>query len=339
MRAAVLVGCVAGACAYEASPVVRDDAEWNAFKTVHNRQYSSPEHEEARYWIFKSNADVIRAHNAKQSSFQMGMNDFSDLTLDEFSESHFGVKMPTEMWQGAKKLGTHSVRAGEELPSSVDWTSKGAVTPIKNQGSCGSCWSFSSTGALEGAWEIATGQLVSMSEQQFVDCNKQNSGCSGGWMDYAFKYAEGVGLCTEDSYPYTKKDGTCNLDGCSVAIPKGGVTGFVDVDHTEEAMMSAVAQQPVAIAIEADKLIFQFYMFGVVHGNCGTNLDHGVLNVGYGTSSGTKYWKVKNSWGSWWGEGGYVKVLRGKGGDGECGILLKGSYPRVTTTTAQSLVV
>jgi len=305
------------------------DDEWAAFKTLFNRRYTSSEHERARYWIFKSNVDDMKKHNAKESSYKLGINDFSDLTLSEFAESHFGFKKPEQMWPGAQKLGTHFAREGEVLASSVDWTTQGAVTPVKNQGQCGSCWSFSTTGALEGAWEIATGNLVSVSEQQFVDCSKQNSGCSGGLMDYAFAFAEGTSLCTEGTYAYTAADGTCSPGGCTVAIPKGGVTGFTDVDHTEQAMMSAVTLQPVSVAIEADKSAFQSYTSGVLQGDCGDSLDHGVLNVGFGTDNGVDYWKVKNSWGGSWGESGYIRMLRGKGGSGECGILLSASYPQV----------
>merc|ERR1711948_208827 len=169
----------------------------------------------------------------------------------------------------------------------VDWTTKGAVTPVKNQGQCGSGWSFSTTGALEGAYEIASGNLVSLSEQQFVDCDKVDSGCSGGLM---------------------------------------GVS-----PDSESAMMSAVSQQPVSIAIEADKSVFQLYKSGVLQSSCGSSLDHGVLLVGYGTEDGTDYWKVKNSWGSSWGDAGYVKLLRGKGGSGECGLLKQASYPVVSS--------
>merc|ERR1712125_145267 len=156
-------------------------------------------------------------------------------------------------------LGRHNA-SRMTLPASVDWTSKGAVTPVKNQGQCGSCWSFSTTGALEGAWEIATGNLVSLSEQQFVDCDKVDAGCQGGLMDHAFAYAEKNALCTEGSYEYTATGGTCKASSCTTGIPKGGVTGFKDV---EKALMDALEQQPVSIAIEADKSVFQLYSSGV----------------------------------------------------------------------------
>merc|ERR1712187_281355 len=164
------------------------------------------------------------------------------------------------------------------------------------------CWSFSTTGSLEGAWEIASGKLVSLSEQQFVDCDKQDSGCNGGLMDTAFTYAEKHALCTEGSYPYNAKGGTCKASSCTVGIAKGSVTGYKDVSSdSEQAMMSALTQQPVSIAIEADKSVFQLYHSGVLQGLCGASLDHGVLAVGYGTEDGKDYWLVKNSWGTSWG--------------------------------------
>merc|ERR1712066_119061 len=262
---------------------------------------------------------------------QLGVTPFADLTAEEFGNSHFGISKPSDVWGSLPRVGTHEYK-GEALATSVDWTKKGAVTAVKNQGQCGSCWSFSTTGSLEGAWEIATGQLVSLSEQQFVDCDKKDSGCGGGLMDTAFSYAENNALCTEGSYSYKGRAGSCQASSCTVGIPKGGVTGYKDVAaDDEQALMEAVAKQPVSIAVEADKAAFQLYHSGVLTSKCGSNLDHGVLVVGYGTDSGPDYWKVKTSWGASFGEEGYIRLKRGKGGAGECG-LLSGppSYPVVS---------
>merc|ERR1712139_92218 len=171
------------------------------------------------------------------------------------------------------------------------------------------------------------------SEQQFVDCSKSfgNMGCSGGLMDNAFKYAEKNAICTEQSYPYKAKGGSCQASSCTIGLPKGGVTGFKDVGKEDlKAMEEAVAQQPVSIAIEADKRIFQMYHSGVLTETCGTKLDHGVLAVGYGTLKGTDYWKVKNSWGPTWGLEGYILLEKGKNSAGECGIKMQPSYPVVS---------
>merc|ERR1712193_334592 len=191
----------------------------------------------------------------------------------------------------------------------------------------------STTGSLEGAWEIATGNLVSLSEQQFVDCSKSfgNMGCNGGLMDNAFQYAEQNAICPEQSYPYKAKGGTCQASSCTTGIPKGGVTGFKDVGKEDlQALEEAVAQQPVSIAIEADQRVFQMYHSGVLTSTCGTKLDHGVLAVGYGTLDGPDYWKVKNSWGPTWGLEGYILLEKGKNSAGECGIKMQPSYPVVS---------
>merc|ERR1711985_19367 len=269
--------------------------------------------------------------NAKGNKYTLAVTEFADMTADDFGATYMGLAKPEKMWGELPYLGSHKY-SGVAPPSSVDWSDKGAVTPIKNQGQCGSCWSFSTTGSIEGAWEIATGKLVSLSEQQFVDCSKAfgNMGCNGGLMDNAFKYAEQNAICTEASYPYKAKGGSCEAASCTTGIPKGGVTGFKDVKSEDlQGLEEAVVQQPVSIAIEADRRIFQMYHSGVLTGTCGTKLDHGVLAVGYGTLSGTDYWKVKNSWGASWGSKGYVLLEKGKNSAGECGIKMQPSYPVV----------
>merc|ERR1711975_17313 len=201
----------------------------------------------------------------------------------------------------------------------------GAVTPVKNQQQCGSCWAFSSTGSLEGAMFVATGKLISLSEEDLVQCNSiTDHGCQGGLMDNAFNWVQQNGICSEAAYPYTSGGGTTGSckKGCSPVV---SITGHTDVPSRDEsALQAAVSKQPVSVAIEADKSAFQLYSGGILDNSaCGTNLDHGVLVVGYGTD-GKDYWKVKNSWGATWGEQGYIRMVRDKN---QCGIAQQPSYP------------
>jgi len=217
------------------------------------------------------------------------------------------------------------LQVGAYPSGSLDWSTKGAVTGVKDQGSCGSCWAFSTTGSMEGTIFLLKGHLTSLSEQQLVDCagSYGNAGCNGGLMDNAFKYAEKNGLCTEAAYPYTARDGTCKSSSCTASADTK-ISNYKDVAHNENALGSSVDITPISVAIEADQSGFQLYKSGVFSGVCGQNLDHGVLAVGYGTDSGQDYWKVKNSWGTSWGEQGYIRMIRNKD---ECGIANEPSYP------------
>jgi hypothetical protein len=322
----------AGAVAALAQSPEEIDREFANFQRNFGKRYADERERAARFDAFAANYRLVQEVNGKKLGFQLAINRFADMTAEEFGLTHLGLSSSGEdRWGGLPRLGMHQPR-NATLPSAVDWRSKGAVTPVKNQAQCGSCWAFSTTGSLEGAWQIASGHLLSLSEQQLVDCSSSfgNQGCGGGLMDNAFKYAESAAMCTEDSYPYEAKNGVCRATGCTQGIPQGGVVGFKDVAKADtQALMDAVAQQPVSVAIEADRAIFQLYSGGVISGICGTTLDHGVLVVGYGTEDGKDYWLVKNSWGAGWGEQGYVKLLRGKSGVGECGIKSDASYPVV----------
>ncbi|CAE8604619.1 unnamed protein product [Polarella glacialis] len=318
--------------------------EFEGFLGNFRRSYTSAEEKALRFEIFAENFAFIEAENAKGHSYTLAVNEFTDLTPEEFASGHFGLKESapdnkTQGWGNLPHLGT-DLFSGAPLATSVDWVAKGAVTEPKNQGQCGSCWAFSTTGSLEGAWQIASGKLVSLSEQQLVDCSKDgNMGCGGGGMDQAFEYLEKNQVCTEESYSYKAAAGTCSQSSCIVGIPKGSVKGFKDVPVQDtKALMEAVAQQPVSVAIEADQLAFQMYHKGVLTQACGSKLDHGVLIVGYGTENGVDYWKVKNSWGASWGEGGYIRIERGLPKDGECGIKDGASYP-VVAADKESIVV
>eukprot|EP00596_Hydrurales_sp_CCMP1899_P002769 CAMPEP_0119038462 /NCGR_PEP_ID=MMETSP1177-20130426/7420_1 /TAXON_ID=2985 /ORGANISM="Ochromonas sp, Strain CCMP1899" /LENGTH=275 /DNA_ID=CAMNT_0007001099 /DNA_START=353 /DNA_END=1180 /DNA_ORIENTATION=- len=265
-------------------------------------------------------------------SYTLGHNQFSHLTFDQWRAAiHLGLDRPSNRTANPT---THRAPIDiSTLPKEVDWVAKGGVTPVKDQGKCGSCWAFSTTGALEGAYYVKYGNLVSFSEQNLVDCDGprhggKDSGCNGGLMDNAFNFIEfNGGVCTEDDYPYvsgnTMRQGSCHQKNCK-KLPESTPKDFADVEiNSEAALMSAVAQQPVSIAIEADQRDFQLYKSGVYTAKCGANLDHGVLVVGYGVyEDGLPYWKVKNSWSSTWGMEGYILLERGLTQEGgQCGIL------------------
>jgi len=295
------------------------------FVQIYNKNYSDDELS-YRFNVFIDNYKTINDHNSQGHSWTMAINKFADLTPNEFKSQHLCYNpVHSKTFLGR----TYFTNTVSDLPTDIDWTSKGVVTPVKDQGQCGSCWAFSSTGSIEGAYALATGKLVSLSEQQLVDCSRSygNEGCNGGLFVPSFQYTEKTPLCSQSDYEYKGVDGTCK-DCTGVTT----VDSYVEVTkNSESALQQALLLQPISVAIEADQFSFQFYSSGVMSGTCGTNLDHGVLLVGYGTDNGKDFWKIKNSWGANWGENGYIRLSRNvKQVQGQCGIAMEPSYPIIS---------
>ena len=316
------------------STLTNDWKEFSLFKDRFSKVYSNDEELDTRFDIFRYNMKAIVEHNSVvNQNFTLGINQFSDLTPEEFKALYInsGYKPSVSVGAVVGSYGckTYTSASSSSTPASLDWRQKNAVTSVKDQGQCGSCWTFSSTGASEGAWAIATGKLIDLSEQQLVDCatgvSYGSHGCNGGQMEGADKYLIANGQCSLASYPYTAKD-----DKCKTCSPVARFSSCSDVKPNDQiSLLNAVAMGPVSVAIEADTRYFQSYTGGILDAStCGTTLDHGVLVVGYGIDNGKKYWNVKNSWSSTWGEQGYVRILRSDSTNdaGICGIAMDPSF-------------
>jgi len=311
------------AIAFVATQALDLDSEWEQFKIKYGKNMLTGSEHDLRKNIFASNLKFIEKHNAEHDlglhTFTVGVNQFADLTNEEFVKQFTG-------FAAADDLPESSVELTEARPASIDWRQRGAVTPVKNQGQCGSCWAFSTTGTIEGAHFRRTGQLVSLSEQNLMDCSRQNNGCNGGNPYLALIYTiRNGGIDTEQSYPYQMSQGPCRFNrnniGATISNAKRIIQG------SEEDLQNAVASiGPISVAIDAAHSSFQLYRNGVYNEPyCSSyRLDHGVLAVGYGTENGQDYYIVKNSWGSGWGLGGYIKMARNH--NNMCGIATMACY-------------
>jgi C1A family cysteine protease len=252
------------------------------------------------------------------------VNQFTDLTAAEFKAMYTHPK-PYELKEADVEVKDF---AGITAPSQVDWRTKGKVTAVKSQGACGACWAFSATGGIESAWAIAGHTLVMLSEQHLIDCSDAygNPGCGGGYYRYAYNYviANG-GIATAGSYPYKGKDGVCNY---AVSTPVSIKSKVNVAANDPSALENAVALKPTSVSVQAGTGAWQSYKSGTISSNCGTNLDHDVLAVGYDTTASLPFWIVKNSWGASWGMNGYVQIAITSGA-GVCGINMTPGYPVV----------
>lgn len=311
---------------YESSNDKLENHAFDAWKLKYNKRYSVKE-EAYRLGVWLSNFAFVESHNkryeAGEETYNLEMNEFADMDTAEFKAKYL-ISFPTD--SATSKCNGGQAPSGN-IPDEIDWSTKGAVTPIKNQGQCGSCWAFSTTGSVEGAYFLSQNKLESFSEQQLVDCSTSygNQGCNGGLMNLSFFYIKDHGITTESKYPYKGVGSTCKYNDADKVWTVSECTE-VTVDK-EQSLLDAIAKTPVSVAIQANHLSFQLYKSGVYSGNCGTNLDHGVLAVGYGTLSGKKYYKVKNSWGNTWGEKGFIFIERTGDGKGKCGIQMAASFP------------
>ncbi|XP_038633549.1 procathepsin L-like isoform X2 [Scyliorhinus canicula] len=346
MKLSLFLGCVLLSILVVASGHTFDsklDEDWKSWKSQNEKQYTEEE-ETYRRKIWEDTVRYIEQHNLEYSmgkhTFTVGMNQFGDLTTKEFNE-RMNRFLPTEADNRAEEFETDEFDEDEESDDDeeggdnvtsvlVDWRVKGYVTPVKDEGRCGSCWAFSTTGAIEGQLFHATKKLIPLSEQNLVDCSGiyGNNGCAGGSMTNAFEYVmRNEGINTAADYPYTATDGKCNFSNKKRVAT---IRHYIRVRRSSKHLKEAVRRiGPIAVAIDSSGIRFQLYKDGIyANPNCNNyEPNHEALVVGYGRERRSKYWLVKNSWGTGWGEKGYIKMVKGVKRD--CGITRYASYPIV----------
>ncbi|XP_029437466.1 cathepsin S-like [Rhinatrema bivittatum] len=329
MKSLVCLMLVSAASSWQMDPSL--DNHWQLWKKTYDKQYSN-EHEDGwRRMNWEKNLKFVTLHNLEYSlglhTYEVGMNHLGDMTSEEVSLTLTGLQVPPHH-EGINAT-RRRLNSSSKLPDTVDWRDKDCVTEVKYQGACGSCWAFSAVGALEGQLKLKTGKLVSLSPQNLVDCSTKygNKGCNGGYMPSAFQYViDNKGIDSESSYPYEGKDGTCRFNPAGRAATS---SKYTELTPTEAALQEALANVgPISVALDASRASFFLYKSGVYYdASCSQEVNHGVLAVGYGTLNGEEYWLLKNSWGIYYGDQGFVRIARNRGN--LCGIANYCSYPEL----------
>ncbi|XP_022996765.1 vignain-like [Cucurbita maxima] len=356
----VLVSGLGESFEFDEKELATEESLWRLYERWGNHHTISRglKEKHKRFNVFKENVNHVFTVNQMNKPYKLKLNKFADMSNSEFVSFYARSNISHYRKLHGKRSGGFMYEQATDLPSYIDWRERGAVNDIKEQGKCGSCWAFSTVAAVEGINQIKTNQLLSLSEQELLDCNFRNKGCNGGFMEIAFDFIKrNGGIATENNYPYHGARGLCRSS--RISSPTVTIDGYESVPENENALMQAVANQPVSVAIDAVGRDFQFYsqaslgfireidwltiiissgnvnlksvgkVQGVFDGYCGTELNHGVVAIGYGTTEeGTDYWMVRNSWGVGWGEEGYVRMKRGvEKAEGLCGIVMEASYP------------
>jgi len=301
------------------------------FISTYNKVYDSETEYNKRLEIFCKNYEFINNHNSQNDiTFSLDVNEFADLTTDEFNSLY--IPSSIILNQNSEFNIDDNIYDKFELPRDFDWRDEDHVSNVKNQARCGSCWSFSTTGSVESHYSIYKKEKLLLSEQELVDCSWPygNLGCSGGMVDRAYRYVKRFGLSSEESYPYTAEDNLCKFKSAMKSDNKTFITGWKNVQPFNETRLTETLYNigPIAIAIDASGDAFRFYKSGI-YDNCGYNLNHAVLLVGYGIEDEQEYYTIKNSWGETYGDKGYIKVARGKHLWGTCGLAMMPNYPIV----------